>query len=106
MITALPRTPSFFSSLLPVLFRTRSTRTDRDRLLARSLCRTLDPILQAAGIQGVSFYAYDGTVTLYGVVPSYEVATQVTELLSEIPEVRRITNNLRVVRPETAPALA
>ena len=101
MTTAITRWTPALPAWLQPLFGTRSARTERDRQLARRLCTAMDELLALTGVGGVQFYVYDAIVTVYGTVPSYEDLTLVTEHLSAVPGVERITNNLRV---QTAPA--
>ncbi|MFN3596272.1 MAG: hypothetical protein ACK41D_03270 [Rubricoccaceae bacterium] len=94
---ALPGLPPALRALVDRL-QERRARTTADRSLAERLRKHLRRV-DACAAAGLSFYAHDGTVAVYGLFPSLALREQVLAVVAQQPGVRRIVDHTRL--PET-----
>lgn len=77
------------------LLRERRARTQEDRILAERLQGAFEGA-RAIDAAGLSFYVFEGAVSVYGPVTSVEVRDRVLDLLARTPGIRQITDYLTV----------
>ena len=78
----------------------RNARTEADRLLARRICRMVDPGLEQAGITGLQFYVRDGSVTVFGPVTDESRRDHVVALLRKVPGIHAVISQMQLIDPE------
>ena len=71
----------------------RRSRTADDKELAERLAFAVEQ--GPLALKGLSFYVHDGSVAIYGTVPSETLREEVLGLIAEQSGVKRITDHLR-----------
>ena|SRR5690554_5181950 len=95
-----PRAPSRPPRLRNVqealhVLRARRARTEADRLLAQRVYVAFER-LAASLADGLHFYVFEGAISVYGTVGSYDERDEVVATLAAIPGGSRIDDHLEI----------
>ncbi len=75
--------------------RTRQKQTEHDRRIASHVFVAFER-LRRADVDGLHFYVFEGTVSVYGTVLTHEQHAAVLADLGALPGVRHVSDHLRV----------
>ncbi|MEM1042779.1 MAG: hypothetical protein AAGI91_09130 [Bacteroidota bacterium] len=92
-----PRLPDVGTLLATV--RARRKQTERDRRIAGHVFVAFERLQRGAAhesVQGLHFYVFEGTVSVYGTVLTHEQHAAVLGDLGALPGVLRVADHLRV----------
>lgn len=93
--SSVPTRVSDVRTLLETL-RTRRSRTDSDRQIATSVFVAFERLERENDVQGLHFYVFEGAISVYGDVLTYEQRDHVLQDLASLPGVRHVADHIRV----------
>jgi osmotically-inducible protein OsmY len=76
--------------------RQRRAKTVADRDVSQMVREAFERE-EAPDARGLHFYVFEGTISIYGAVASYEARDAVVATLASVPGIRQITDHLTVL---------